>query len=392
MAFQQGNAPTTGQAQSVQTYLAQHPEMAQYIQSQGWNPQAMSAVQLTQALYNDGNPQDRATAEQSIQKSGMTVDGSGKVSFPEGLSTEVANVFKVAVPIFIAGAVTYGAASGGLSGGEEAYTAASTGPDTSTASASGLADVYTPSAAATTGDSAAAAARGNAGGAVPGASIDPETGAITDPTYATQPDVNAPGTGSNLGQNPTTAQKVANLLGQGGAAVSGALKSTGDTQLENAKLGLQANEANQSAGLQANQENITGTNDMENQLLQRSIQEQAQRSQASKDAYAASYANVPHTGPFGAAAAAPGYTPTYLNTINALGAQAQQTLSTPGQYSIDKLPAVPTYQNYTPSNVPVPSAIPAGQPGSTQQSTAQKIGQYVPTALALGSAIANWTA
>lgn len=174
------------------------------------------------------------------------------------------------------------------------------------------------------------------------------------------------GTGSTLG-------RIANALGTGtslaGQAVSGATQAAGQTQLENARLGLTAN-----------QQNINGQSAFENELMARAKEEAAQRSDALKNVYRQSIATHPNVSPYNPNGA-PQYSQAYLDTLGGLEQQGSTKLTKPAQYDTNNIAPLAPYTPYNPNTMT--------GPGGTQPSTLQTVGNWLGPTLSTIGAIAK---
>ncbi len=192
---------------------------------------------------------------------------------------------------------------------------------------------------------------------------------------------------NNLLSKTSTLEKIAQLAGLGGTAISDATKSAGDTQLQKALIGLTANNQNQQAIANANNTNITGNNAYENQLLARTKDEEAQRANALKDVYRSSYVANPRVSQYDIGGA-PQYSDQYRQTVSGLGNQGAGTLANQAQYATANQPALKPYTPYTP--IPYDPNTMSG-PGGTQQSTMQEIGNWLgPTLSTIGAISKIW--
>lgn len=255
------------------------------------------------------------------------------------------------VGVAIAAGLTAGAAVGAFAGGAAA---AGSGVGVGeTAAATGLTGATLPGAVAipTVADLA------TTGSAIGGIGT---TAAETGSTL---------GTIGNTLKNPSTIGKIAGLAGLASNGIADATRSAGNTQ-----------QSNVNTGLTANAQNINGQNAFENQLLARAHEEDTQRGTALKNVYRDSFAHNPRVSPYNPAGA-PTYSPSYLDTVGALGKQGADTLSKPGQYATGGMPALKPYTPYDPNSM--------SGPGGTQPSTMQNIGNWLAPTLSTISAIAK---
>ncbi len=302
-----------------------------------------------------------------------------------------------------AAGLTAGAAGAGAAGGGAGGAAGFVGPVESGAAGIG-AGMVGPVEAGAAGLGAAGAtgtASGLGAGAATGAGYAADAGglvgsgeaATTGALPLTAADVagtSAAGGGggvSSLLSKAGTLEKIAQLAGLGGTAISDATKSAGDTQLQKALIGLTANNQNQQAIANANNTNITGNNAYETQLLARTKDEEAQRANALKDVYRSSYVANPRVSQYDIGGA-PQYSDQYRQTVSGLGNQGSGVLAQPGQYATANQPALQAYKPYTP--IPYDPNTMSG-PGGTQQSTMQEIGNWLgPTLSTIGAISKIW--
>lgn len=313
--------------------------------------------------------------------------------------------------LVVAGTITAGVATAALGGSTAAQTAVNTAIATGSPEAGAAAAGVLPSAAIGTGLSTlpevaasglvpAALSSELAATAIPAAgmtslpsaassgelgSVLGPGGASTLPSTATSgistlPNVTpsggvgaALGTGANLAglidKGTGTIGKISDILGAAGAGVAGATQAAGQTQLQNALMGLTANG-----------ENITGNSAFENELMRRASEEDTQRGTALKDVYRQGIATHPNVSPFNPTGG-PQYSSDYLGTLDKLKQQGADTLSGPAQYSTKKLPPLKPYTDYNPNTI--------SGAGGTEPSTMQTIGNWLGPSLSTISAIAK---
>ncbi len=373
-----------------------------WMKQQPWYLQAMQAWKLDPANPHLSTMQ-RGQLQDAAQRAGLSLGdthGIGSDGAVENVHTQAGKVIAISIGAGAAGIGALGAAGalGGAGSVGADVGAATTVPELGAlgGTASGLGGAGAAGAGIGLGEAGATTGLAS-GAALPGLEGTLAGTSASMPALGTLPGVTASGgvpaalgttgtVGGILG-NASTLEKIAQLAGLGGTAVSDATKSAGDTQLQKALIGLTANNQNQQAIANANNTNITGNNAFESQLLGRSKDEEVQRANALKDVYRSSYVANPRVSQYDIGGA-PQYSDQYRTTVSGLGNQGAGTLGNPAQYATAAQPALKPYQPYTP--VPYDPNTMSG-PGGTQPSTMQEIGNWLgPTLSTIGAISKIW--
>lgn len=138
---------------------------------------------------------------------------------------------------------------------------------------------------------------------------------------------------------PSTTSKIANLLGETGAAIGKAGTAAGNNALDQEKLALDANA-----------QNITGQSAFENELLNRAKEETSQRGIDLRNEFIASNMDNAPVSPFDPVGR-PTYSPQYRSTVQTLANQGSAALSKPPQYATGSFPQLQPYTPIPPANV-----------------------------------------
>ena len=176
--------------------------------------------------------------------------------------------------------------------------------------------------------------------------------------------------------DPATLAAVKN----GTLSLSDALKGVGSA-INNADQAAGQNRLNQEgAGLQANNQNISGTTAFENELINRAKEDASQRSSALKDIYRQSYAQNPSVSPYNPAGA-PKYSDAYKSALATLADQGTARLAQPSPYNLNTVAPITPYNPLNIKDVP-------GSTG-TAPGTLAKVGEVAGPAVSVGSALAK---
>lgn len=181
------------------------------------------------------------------------------------------------------------------------------------------------------------------------------------------------GLGSTLRNVYKTGSTLSDVLNTAGAGVNAATQAAGQTQLQNALMGLTANG-----------QNITGNSAFENELMNRAELEAKQRKGGLANIYRESRIENPRVSPFDPAGA-PKYSDNYKSALHQLSAQGAEDIATPVQYDVKTLPKLKAYTDYNPNTI--------SGAGGTEPSTLQTIGNYLGPTLSTTAALAklfNW--
>lgn len=163
--------------------------------------------------------------------------------------------------------------------------------------------------------------------------------------------------------------KLGNIAGAAGAGIADATRSAGNTQLQNALLGLSANN-----------QNITGHSAYETELMNRAKQEAGQRRSALADIYRENVTSNPRISPFNPVGA-PKQSPAYMTALGNLSGQGQTKLSKGAQYDTDAMSPLAGYKDYNPNTM-------TGA-GGTIPSTLQTVGNWLSPTLSTIGALAE---
>lgn len=133
--------------------------------------------------------------------------------------------------------------------------------------------------------------------------------------------------------------------------------------------------------LDANAQNITGSNAFENAMMRRAATEADQRNQALKNVYRASYAKNPRVSPFNPAGG-PKFSPEYLAALAALEGQGGAELGKAPQYNVSGMKPVTPYK-------PIDIRDVQGATG-TKKGTLESIGDWLSPSLSTMGSIGSW--
>ncbi len=334
-----------------------------WLKAQPWYQAAMKAWGLDPNHPKLGIPQ-RVQIGDAARRAGLKFGGSHDIG-PDGDWEEVHTTLAKVVGLAIAGVAGGVGAAGLLAAGAGGATA---GADVGALTT--VPELGATGAGLTAGGLDAAATTGlTTGAGLPGYAATP-----TVADLATGGSAIAGQTGGSLaGGSGSTLGRVADALGKGaslaGNAVNGATQAAGQTQLENARLGLTANG-----------QNIQGQSAYEQELMNRAKEEQAQRTDALKNVYRQSYAAAPPTSPYNVAGP-PKYSQDYLDALEALKTQGAGKLAKPAQYDTNNIAPLQPYTPYNPNTM--------SGPGGTQPSTMQTVGNWLGPTLSTIGAIAR---